>query len=785
MPVRSGASMPVSRAGFIAPWCIGASLGVVCVAALPRLPTVPMLAALAVVGMLMSARRAGVVLGGVLIGIAWAAWSALANLEPRIDSCVDGNVVEMLGVVQGLPKQLVPATQFDFAPLQVLPWPACAGEPPRVVRLTWHAAPPLVPGQGWQLRLRLRAVRGFANPGGFDYEGWAFAGHLDSAGSVSYGVRRALNGRAWRWDALRWRLRQQIDALHLVNAGIVLGLLTGDSGLMRSADWDLFRATGTVHLMVISGLHLGIVASVGYGVGLGVARLNRRLLRRRGAAWLGAWCAALLITGYAGLVGWGVPVQRAWFGTLLALWAATSGRRRAFPVLFSLVLIVVLLHDPVAPLRAGFWLSFGAVAVLLGYFMPRVGRTSTLRLFVSAQLVLFVTLGPLMLATVGQFAWLSPLANLVAVPLVSLLVVPANLFAVLMLQVLPDVGAMLFGWIDAAVGLLASILKVMRDVGGVSWAADDDIAQALISITAAALLLLPLTWRARAVLLPCVVLCLATGRPSPAFGSFATAVLDVGQGLAVVVTTQNHRLLYDAGPRFPSGLDLGSIAVLPALRNAGATRLDMVMLSHADIDHVGGYPAVAGQMMVRTLLGGEAVASGANLQRCVQGQRWQWDGVAFEVLHPVGGEATDNDRSCVLLVGNESHRVLLPGDLSGIGEQTLLSHWRGAPLDVLVAAHHGSKTSNSAALIEATHPRLFLVSAGYRNRFGHPDDSVIRRARTNGARVYVTAYSGALLWRSDDPEEVVQWRTVARPYWRVGNCRLSAAATRESCRADD
>jgi competence protein ComEC len=269
--------------------------------------------------------------------------------------------------------------------------------------------------------------------------------------------------------------------------------------------------------------------------------------------------------------------------------------------------------------------------------------------------------------------------------------------------------------------------------------------------------------------LPCVLLPVWLGERGLADSQFRVIILDVGQGLAVIVDTARHRLLYDAGPRFPAGFDLGSAVVLPALRHTGAAHLDLAMLSHADTDHAGGYPAVAASLPTHALLGGESVPGLDGLQSCHGGKSWQWDGVRFEVIEPRAEPMTDNDYSCVLLIDNGRHRVLLPGDISRNGELAVLPQLMGKRIDLLLAAHHGSRSSSTAALVRSSMPRVVVASAGYMNRFGHPHRDVVCRFIGAGARVFTTARSGALVWRSERPSQLLEWRRVAPPYWRVGN----------------
>ncbi len=709
---------------------------------------------------------------GSITALACAAGSILATgaagtaLEHRVARCVDGTVQELRGTIDGLPKRVEQQTSFDVRPHVVDGWPSCAGPLPRRLRLTWFTAPPIAPGEQWQLRAKIRSVRGYQNPGGFDYEGWSLANAIDGSGSVQFG-RRIEPRSGWSWDSARLALRDRVSGLGLAQPGIVLALLTGDAGLMSERDWALFRATGTVHLMVISGLHLTIVAGLGMAIGRALARLRPRLLASSGATAAGLCTAALLATFYAGLAGWGVAVVRAWVATIAVMICVSFGRRAALPATFAWVAAIVLTCDPLAPLQAGFWLSFVAVAVLLAFFATRVPRATKWRTLVDAQLVMSALMIPALLATVGTIAWCGPLANLVAVPVVSAVVVPIELLAgVLASTPLPGSDA-LFRVADAIIGWTVRYLHLLDGLGALSWRSDSRAVSLAIAALAGAGLLVPLRWRHRAILVPCVALPLLAAEGGPAEGEFTVSVFDVGQGLAAAVQTHAHRLLYDAGPRFASGFDLGRAVVVPALRaTAPRDRLDAVVLSHSDIDHVGGYGAVADAFAVRALIGGERVAGAAHLRLCAAGSGWQWDGVKMRVLRARVAH-TDNDHSCVLAIDNGRRRVLLPGDLTQVAESELRDELPPGPLDLLIAAHHGSRSSSSAPFVARARPRLVVFSAGHLNRFGHPHGEVVCRFENVGARLLSTANSGAIVWRSDATADVVQWRARSSPFWRI------------------
>ncbi len=759
--------MPVSHTLFIAPLLAGY---VAAMAATPllRLTSLALPILLGIVAVpLLVCRRLPVVAGAAL-GMLISVVAAHDALDHRVAACAASSSMVVRGIVVGLPKASQQQLQFDLASDAVEPWPACAGATPRRLRLSWFDGPVLVPGELWQLQIKLRSIHGYQNPVGFDYEAWNLANRIDGGGSVRYGERIA-GADTWSWDRLRLALRERYASIPLAHRGILLALVTGDGALMSEADWSLFRETGTVHLMVISGLHLAIVAAAGVALGRWLARLSPRLIRRSGCVWPEIACGAVLVTLYACLAGWGVPVARSWLAVMIVLLLMPLGRRLPRPTVLLWIATVVLSCDPLAPLQAGFWLSFGAVAILVAHFAPRIELRSALRTLLGSQAVLAIGMVPVLIATIGGIAWIAPLANLVALPLISIVVVPMDLIVGVIAASVDTDHVWLADVADSVAGFVVAYLRALAQLDWIGWRAARGGWVIALSVVACCLVVLPLSRRHRVLLLPCVVLAVIPVQAHLGSGEFDVTVLDVGQGLSIAVETQRHRLLFDAGPRFPSGFDLGSAVVVPNLRRNPRATIDATLLSHADTDHVGGYAAVAAAFRVRALLGGEPVRGFDAVRGCHAGQGWQWDGVRFRVIHPSHKMASDNDLSCVLLIENGRRRALLPGDITRSSERELERMLGTERVDFLVAAHHGSRTSSTEPFVAMTRPRIVAISAGFMNRFGHPHPDVICRFERVAARRYLTAESGALSWRSDRPAQVVQWRYQAPPYWRVGN----------------
>lgn len=744
-------------------------------------------------------------LAAAALGFGATGWRAADRLSEVLGPALEGQDIEVTGVVASLPQFHADGVRFRLE----VEAANLAGRPvevPQLVSLGWYAAQhgasiqgapqaQLRAGQRWRFTVRLRQPHGNLNPHGFDYELWLFEQGIRATGYVrnnlEAAVARLLDEQAGhRLDRWRQQVRDVIErrVSDPRAAGVLAALAVGDQAAIERDDWEVFRNTGVAHLMSISGLHVTMFAWLAGGVAAWCWRRSSHLMLWRPSATAGRWIGLAAALLYALFSGWGVPAQRTVCMLAVVTVAGSLGRRWPWPLVWGASAVVVTLADPWALLQPGFWLSFVAVGLLLASggadsseaAEPVPQTTPLWRRWLAAatrlargglrtQLIATVGLAPLTLVFFQQVSLIGFVANLLAIPLVTLAVTPLALAGVLLPPLWP-LGAALVQGLGAALGWLASWPWATWNVAAApAWAVASGLA-------AAALAVAPLPWRLRVLAVPLVLPLLLPNVPRPAEGRFDVLAADVGQGTAVLVRTAQHALLYDAGPQYSRDSDAGERVLVPLLRGLGQVQLDRLMLSHRDTDHVGGASSLLHAVAVASLWSSledahplRAAAAGVPTTRCEAGQRWAWDGVNFEVLHPQPADYQRADHlkpnalSCVLRVSTPQGSVLLAGDIER-GQEAALVAAQGEALrsDVLLVPHHGSKTSSTDAWIDAVLPHTAVVQAGYRNRFGHPAGEVLARYRERGIRVVQSASCGAWLWAGGTQG---CWRDAARRYW--------------------
>lgn len=722
----------------------------------------------------------------VAIGILWATWRAELRLEDRLDPALEGRDLAVAGEVVSIPERSARRVQFDFAPS------APDGERlPAIIRLSWYdAARAPRAGECWQLEVRLRGVRGFANAGGFDYEGQLFRESIGASGYVRASTaNRLLRGAGWNRPILRLRAIMASRMSEILGdssaAGVLTGLAVGATLGITAEQWRVFSATGTTHLIAISGLHVTMIAALA----MLIARAVWRSLRRpphTPCVDVANLCGAAAATAYALLAGFSVPTQRTLAMLVVAL--AATWLRRAQPAshALALALIVVLLIDPHAALTPGFWLSFVAVAAILLALAGGSESSSRAREFLHTQGVVTLALAPATLVLFGSISLVAPLANLLAIPLFSAVLVPLTLTGVAMLGLFPPLGEWLLAFAARIFELAWPALELAaRWPGALVHLPAPPVWLAIALGVAAFVAVVPFPARLKMLCLAVALPLAASPGTGPARDELDVDVLDVGQGLAVVLRTQRHVLVYDTGPAFRSGRSAGELAVVPFLYQQGVRRIDLLVVSHADSDHSGGVAAVAAAIPVASLRhGGARPGIDVPGTRCLRGEAWNWDGVRFEFLHPAPGESwTSNDGSCVLRVATSRRAILLTGDIERSVETHLHALGRLPPADVVIVPHHGSRSSSTSELTRALGASYAVVSAGHANRWGFPHEAVVQRWCASGADVIGTADWGGVSLRLAATETVLRpsgHRATHRRYWHAAALRAgdSLCATR-------
>jgi competence protein ComEC len=730
-------------------------------------------------------------------GFLWATAFAQWRMADVLPHEWEGRDIQLIGVVAELPQDNKHSLRFAFDVEQVLTKDAVV---PARISLAWYkernehadtsqsALPRIHAGERWQITARLKRPHGTVNPHGFDFEEWAVERNIRATGYIrkaddNLRLNEMVDQPGYRVERLRQEIRERfIQALpEHPYTGVLVALAIGDQRAIPRDQWQIFTRTGINHLMSISGLHVTMVSGLIFALVYWLWRSSHRLalwLPARKAAVIAGLLAAL---GYALLAGFAIPAQRTVYMLAVVALALWLGRfTSAISVLMWALLAVVVL-DPWAVLSPGFWLSFGAIGIIMLVSAGRIGKTHWLTGWARLQWAITLGLIPLLLAMFQQVSLVSPVANAVAIPLVSLVVVPLTLLATLpsLDFMLVPAHALLSGCMDVMQWMSNAPQAVWSQHEPPTWAVAAGLAGIVWMLLPGRLGLglstgFPARWLGAVALLPIFLML----PQKPASGELWLTVLDVGQGLAIVARTRNHALLYDTGPGFSSEADSGDRTIVPFLRGEGIKYLDAMVVTHADSDHSGGALSVLEAVPVEWLVSSLKVdhpiqLAASNRRHCYAEESWQWDGVQFDMLHPSEGSYSNpklktNALSCVLKITTAHGSVLLPADIEKKSEHHLLANNGNAlPSTVLVAPHHGSKTSSTDEFVRQVNPRLVIFTVGYRNRFGHPREEVVERYRALGSTLLRSDIDGAVLLRfADNALAVETSRALRRRYWQ-------------------
>lgn len=733
-----------------------------------------------------------------VIGFSWALLRAHWILEVGLPAELQGKDLLVTGVVASIPIEDKRKRRFEFD-IESLEYNKQQVKSLGKVRISWYHkrlakqangayknTTKLKAGQRWQFWLRLKQPHGFMNPGSFDYEGWLYQKKIRATGYVrinskknQFAKKLTENTDGYRLLKLRQNLHDSLLKITSKNqyGGILVALAMGERTGISQQQWQVFRATGTSHLVAISGLHIGLLAGL-------IFYISRRLWPYFGNAALviaaprAAAITALIVAGcYAALSGFAVPAQRALIMLSIVMLSIFLRHKVQSSQVLSLALLSVLLFDPNAVLSAGFWLSFAAVAIIGLAAIGRIHSEKNWKVWGRIQWRISLALIPLLIFLFQQASVISPLTNLFAIPVVSFIVVPLVLFATSIISLFPDIATYIYSYADVTLSVLWWGLSYLSDTPISQW---HGIKPSLLALCIAslgfALLLTPKGWPAKYFGVFLIIPLIWPNTHSPKHGQAEITLLDVGQGLAAVIQTKSHTLLFDAGPKFSESFDTGAAVVVPFLRHKNIKKLNMFIVSHKDNDHRGGFDSVQKIYKPGALL---SSYNEKGSEACQAGQNWVWDGVLFEILNPDAllEYKKRNNASCVLRVSVGKESLLLSADIEKRAEKQLLKfHYEKLKSTFLVAPHHGSKTSSSRRFLEAVAPDLILIPVGFKNRYRMPHTTVLKRYMDMDIPYFETYQSGAITIRLENKTDQSsgqksskyspkQYRMQSQKYW--------------------
>ncbi|MDP2176941.1 DNA internalization-related competence protein ComEC/Rec2 [Methylicorpusculum sp.] len=720
-------------------------LGVLCLQQLPELPGpmgVLLIVALAAICAALRLWKCLALFAGVL----WALGYAEMKLSDRLPGALEGRVFQVEGRIEPIPVYSEKRVRFDFKVSKADP-----GVPARL-RLNWYF-PKVLPkaGQYWRFTVKLKRPRGNFNPGNVNYERSLFVSGIGATGYIKEQAKpQLLADKDPLFSLAAWRQKvfdQLVQAMPNADSlGLIQALTLGERQLMSDQQWLMFRKTGTVHLMAISGLHIGLVSGMIYWL---VANIWTRSGVLSIAPYQVAACFAFFAAlAYSAMAGFAIPTQRALI--MLAVFMLALLRQRHVSAIntLAIALLVVVMLDPLAVLSAGFWLSFFAVGIIFYSLRSRLKSGKAWKSALKIHWVTSLALAPLLFFFFQEVSVIAPIANLIAVPWVSFIIIPLCLAGVCLLFIAPSLALAVLSVADSMLCGLIWLLSRLAELPFATFQLAEPSPLALfLGIVGLFVLMspkgLPGRWLGILMCLPLAF----NDKPGPDDGEVELTLLDVGQGLSVVVRTAHHSLVYDAGARFDESADMGSRVVLPYLNFLQIKKLDAVVISHGDNDHIGGAATLLNMTNPALLISSvpEQLAP-FQAEFCQAGQSWMWDGVRFAVLSPqTRAIENDNDGSCVLQISSGQGGILLTGDIERKAEAELVATY-GDQLSsrVMIAPHHGSKTSSSTVFLKQVNPEIILIPAGYNNRFGFPHKLVLRRYSEQNIKWFEAGKEGAI-----------------------------------------
>ncbi|MCH9646381.1 MAG: DNA internalization-related competence protein ComEC/Rec2 [Proteobacteria bacterium] len=701
-----------------------------------------------------------------IAGFVWMGIFSTNILHSNISEEFFNKPVSVVGKIQNLPDQSEQKTRFNFQ----------VSEPFQAkLKLSWYGQKPEILNNDdtWKLLVKIKHNNSYQNQGGFDYEQWLFYQQFDATGYVKRSKANQLVTKSSHMsvDSIRQNIRQKLatQLADLTFLGVINALVIGDRSLISRDHWDLFKATNTTHLSVISGLHIGLISGFIFIIASFIWRHCTRCTFKIPANVIGAYFGLASALIYALIAGFSIPTQRAFIMASVVFLSLILRRHHNTWQLYGVALILVLFFNPLSVFSAGFWLSFYVVAVIIYGVGQHKNRHWFVRLLYIQLLISLATL-PLIAWFFHSGSLLSPVANLVAIPIFSFITTPFSLLGALFLivdaQFLSEAS---FAIANQSLIYLSSFLEYLTELNFNLWHYTQHSSFDLVVLIMIVLFaLLPGALKLRKIAVFLVIIIWIHPAEQIQHGNVKVTVLDVGQGLAQVVRTKNHTLLFDTGAKYPSGFNMGDAVIIPYLRSQHINLLDLIIISHGDNDHIGGLDSILKNIKHHKILSSvpEKISTSAAL--CQTQSSWNWDGVDFQMLN-IRQNFSGNNASCVLKISTQKHAIILTGDIERKAEQHLIDIW-GSQLksDILISPHHGSKTSSSDQFLTAVKPQHVIVSSGYKNRFNHPAKLVAMRYKNHKIQMLNTSCTGQIdiLMTDQDKIHLSRYRQSQQRYYQ-------------------
>lgn len=692
-----------------------------------------------------------------ICGFFWIAIVANHTIENKVDDKYLNKQIQTIGYIANLVTTDERKSTFLYQVIE--PFNA-------KVRLSWYFQDKtnLNTGDKWLLNIKLKQNNGFRNEGGFDYEKWLFANKINATGYVrkSDANKILTNSNFAFVNQIRQSIREKVSPYlqDLSFSGVINALIIGDRSMIKDSNWELFKATNTTHLSVISGLHIGLISTLFFFIASFLWKRSPSLLKKIPAQIIGAYFGIIGALSYTFIAGFSIPTQRAFIMASIAFLSIILRLQYSHWSLYAVALIAVLIINPLSIYDVGFWLSFYVVGIIL-YGVSLFTNKTKITKIICLQLLIFIAMLPLTSWFFQANYSISSIANLIAIPVFSIFVTPlsllGSLFAILDIE---NIANICFLITNKILDILALFLTQLSSLpfNKIKFS-PNNLIDLVILLIGFFVLIMPRGLKLKKIAILLIAIPILIKNPIPT-NTAIVDVLDVGQGLAVVVRTQNHTLIYDTGSSSASGFNMGDAVINPFLITNKINKIDMIVISHGDNDHIGGLDAILNNFKVTQVITSAPEKINSKSEICKTGQNWIWDNIKFEILNPqIKNNLKGNNASCVLKVSSKNLSLLLTGDIEKKAEKKLLENKNiNLKADIMTIPHHGSKTSSSEEFIQAVSPKIAISSAGYKNPFKHPTEVVLKRYRKNSIKLLDTICSGQISFILDDNINIKEYR---------------------------